>query len=110
MALMTTQAARAADLGYPLPPQGEVVQATPSPVPQCQPALTFGLAPNEALAVRMGPGVEFPQVAIIAPGYPVDVCGTVENWGRVRTCLVEVLQCADGWASLSYLIPVRREK
>lgn len=108
---MTIQT-RAADLYPPLPAQGEVVQVAPAPppVPQCQPAVTLGLAPWEALAVRMGPGVEFPQVAMVAPGYPVDVCGQEGNWGRVRMCLVGVPQCSEGWASLSYLVPVRRDQ
>lgn len=59
------------------------VELAPFNAPRLRPCLSgvvLGLAPNERLAVRSGPGVEFPQINEFYPGQAVEVCARVGNW------------------------------
>jgi hypothetical protein len=106
----------------PGPQMAVPVPLPPPPVaPACRPGVVRGLYSYpyaDALAVRTGPGVEYPTILVLPEGSTVVVCGTVGEWGFLRSCAVPSLPpadlppgvflvpCGGAFASLRFIVPI----
>ena len=104
-ALAGATAASAAD--YYNPPVPPYAQRPPAPIPSnngppCAPARVggTGIWPDvEVVAVRVGPGEEFPLVTTLPKGYPLLVCGRTGDWFTVLDPIcMQGGPCVHGWA------------
>lgn len=87
----------------PVPVPGPVPGAVPFPLPA--PACGLGMVGGinvwpyvGALAIRTGPGVEYPQIGALLEGTTVRICGSFGSWGRLET---------GYWVSLNFVVPVQ---
>lgn len=99
-----------------VPPAGiEESAPLPSPPPLCRAAVVSGLVVGpwiELLAVRTGPGIEYPVLDRLGNGYPLQVCAREGEWFAIveADCPVNVLTwegspCTKGWSFRRWIIP-----